>query len=109
MHTQYKHNILNYIAILSMFFCIVFASPLKVLIDTIDFENIETKELVEEESSEKEECKTEKEVVSKYTSQHYSSEIKFNNISLQTAYYSIIKIKTPYFKIHTPPPDILLS
>lgn len=89
-----------------MFLCIVFASPLKVLIDTIDFENKETKELIEEESGEKEESKTEKEVYSKYTSLHDSSETNYSTTSLKTVFQPLLRRPIYFLKVPTPPPDL---
>ncbi|MGY5354995.1 hypothetical protein [Wenyingzhuangia sp. IMCC45467] len=108
MQTQYKDKPIVLLVIFTMVICIVFASSLKVATDLANMAKKNTSlQLLEEEPNEKDN-KLCKEVYNKYNSFSESIEMNKINISSNAIFHSLLKLSSPYFKIHTPPPDFLI-
>ncbi|NJB81564.1 hypothetical protein [Wenyingzhuangia aestuarii] len=109
MQTQQKTYVLNILVMLCMAVSVVFAPSLKAAIDSIDMaKKTSSQQLLEEESHEKE-SKIGKEVYNKYNNSTDFNQENYTNTLLHAVFHSLLKIISPYLKVHTPPPDISLA
>lgn len=106
MQTQHNAKPSVLLVMITMVLCIVFASSLKVALDlTNTTKKVTSQQILEEEPNEKD-CKIiSKEVYNKLNS--FSETIKLSKINIISNgdFYSVIKITSPYLKVHTLPPD----
>jgi hypothetical protein len=105
MQAQHKAKPITLLVMFTMVLCIVLASSLKVASDLANTaKKITTQQILEEEPNEKD-CKISKEVYNKYNSSPEATEMNKISILSSNAFHSILKITSPYLKVHTPPPD----
>lgn len=106
MNKQHTHNIKAIIFTFMMVFCIVFSSALKTVIDQIDTTKKTTQILDEEHKESEEDSKKEKDVMPFFKPKQASSSYSIQDLILNTTYKCELNAIRPFFKIHTPPPDI---